>query len=1474
MSKASSTPDDEALDVLTAAQAAPAVTTLPDEAVFPIVGIGASAGGLVACKTFVETVPAPSGMAFILVQHLDPTHESMMVELLAGHTALTVRQATDGMLIEPDNFYVIAPGTYLGVNEGALVVSAPSARHGARLPFDYLLNSMAEQLGSRAVAVVLSGTGADGAAGLKAVKDRGGLVIAQEPAEAEYDGMPRSAIATGLVDLVLPASQIAPALVRHSQGHSLIQPLSDPLAEGATRSALSRIIDLLLTKTAHDFRLYKRGTLARRVERRMAMAAVKIHDLDGYLAFLGSDAGEVELLAKDLLINVTNFFRDPKVFDLVESEIIPDLVNAAAPDQTLRVWIPGCSTGEEAYSLSMLLLERITASKVRTKLQVFASDIDADAVAAAREGLYPRTIEADISPARLAKFFTREETGYRISTQLRASVVFTVQDVLADPPFSRIDLVSCRNLLIYLRPEAQAKVIGLFHFALRPGGVLLLGSSETIADIEGRFEVVSKPARLYRQIGRSRPADLHFPTVPGDARNPARRGADQAGARPALHAALCQRLVLDKYAPAAVLIDHKHNCLYSVGPISRYLELAVGFPNHDLLAVARPNVRPNLRAALQRAALEKTRVVVAGIEMVRDAAAAPFSIAVEPVDSDGEDLLLVCFIEEPKPEVRPRRSGVPARGEGPRIRQLEEELEDARKELRNAVHERESSNEEQKAVNEEALSVNEEFQATNEELVASKEELQSLNEELTALNAQVQETLERQRTTSNDLQNVLYSTDVATLFLDTDLKIRFFTPATKSIFSVIPGDIGRPLEDLSALTTDANLLKDARTVLQTLEPIEHEIEGRNGAWFTRRVLPYRTQGTRAEGVVITYVDVTDRRHASEAVGAAKKQADLANAAKSRFLAAASHDLRQPLQTSVLIQGLLAKIVEGKKPQALVERLADSLGSMSEMLNALLDINQIDAGTVVVKSVDLPIDELLERLRSEFTYSAQAQNLVLRVVPCGLSVRTDPRLLEQMIRNLVSNALKYTRRGRVLLGCRRRAGVLSVEVWDTGIGIPAEDLQSIFEEYHQLDNPARERSRGLGLGLSIVQQLGKLMDHPVRVRSRPGRGSVFAIEIPLTADHGAHPVMPSGKQAIGAAAVVPLRTGSILVIEDDPDVRELLELVLEREGHGVATATDGASALDLIGRGSLRPDIILADYNLPNGMTGVKAASKLQAKLGVKVPAIILTGDISTRALKVIADEGYTQLNKPVQLHELNQAIQRLLPPAKAASTPDGLDGLDGEDVRDGGDGPVIFIVDDDHQLRAALRDLLEADGRIVEDFADCEAFLRAVRPGQPGCLLLDAYLPGMSGLELLSRLRDLRHALPVIMITGNSDIAMAVDAMKAGASDFIEKPVRAAELLSSIDRALEQGNDAGELVARREDAATRLGLLTRRQREIMDLVLAGYPSKNIAADLQISQRTVENHRASIMKKTGSRSLPALARLALAAASGDAAVLAV
>jgi two-component system CheB/CheR fusion protein len=1403
-------------------------------------------------------------MAFILVQHLDPTHESMMVELLASSTPMTVVQAADGMPLQRDHLFIIPPGTYLSVIDGALRLSQPQARHGARLPFDFLLHSLAADSGSRAICVVLSGTGADGSLGLRAVKDNGGFVIAQDPDQAEYGGMPRNAISTGGVDLVLPVTQIPDALARRYHAADGAPTRTRSADQDAINDWLPEIIELLRTSTAHDFTLYKPGTLQRRIERRMVMAGVDVRDSDRYIKILRSDPNELSLLAKDLLINVTSFFRDPLVFDLLATKIIPGLVQNHAPDKPMRIWIAGCSTGEETYSLAMLFREEISAANLGIKLQVFASDVDPDAIASAREGLYPASIEADVSAERIARFFSKEEHNYRVSPELRATVVFTVQDVLADPPFSRLDLVSCRNLLIYLRPEAQAKVVALFHFALSEGGILLLGTSETIGTDDGRFEVISKTSRVYRHVGRSRPGEFGFIRGAGDGvRIPARQGPSAPPSRQAVLAELCRRMVMETYAPAAVLINRKHECLFSLGPTDRFLRVVPGHPSHDLLAMARQGVRTKLRSAIQQASQENVRIVIAGGRTSEADHPGTFSIAVQPFRSEGEELFLICFVDDPKATLGRDRPGT-AR-DIPRVAELEQELEATRTELQGAIHNLEISGEEQKAINEEALSVQEEYQSTNEELLTSKEELQSLNEELTALNSQLQETLERQRTTSNDLQNVLYSTDVATLFLDKGLNIRFFTPATKALFSILPSDIGRPLSDLNSLAADADLLTDVQEVLRTLEPTEREIEARNGSCFIRRVLPYRTQNDGVEGVVITFADITERRHVADELGVAKRQADLANAAKSRFLAAASHDLRQPLQTLALVHGLLAKNVDSEKAKKLVSRLDETLGAMSGMLNTLLDINQIEAGTVHAEIIDFQVDSLLDQMREEFTYHAQAKGLVLRVAPCALSISSDPRLLEQMVRNLLSNALKYTKRGKILLGCRRRKGMLTIEIWDTGIGIPDTELQAIFEEYHQLDNAARERSRGLGLGLSIVHRLGALMGHPVRVRSCPGRGSVFSIEVKL----------PPGGTASRAARLPGLsykanepshHVGSILVVEDDPDVRELLEVFLKDEGHEVATAYDGIRARELIASGMVRPDLVLADYNLPNGMNGAVVATLLREALHRPVPAIILTGDISTGTLSNVALRDCVQLNKPVKLGELTQAIQRLLPLSRAAVL---ARAPRPAEIAGGSGPPVIFVVDDDDSIRGAIRDVLEDDRREVEDFDTCEAFLAAFRPGREACLVIDAYLPGMDGLTLLRRLHEAGHRLPAIMITGNSDVAIAVQAMKAGASDFIEKPISRGELLACVDRALEQSRDSSKLTAWRRDAATHLVGLTPRQRQVMDMVLAGHPSKNIAADLGISQRTVENHRASIMMKTGTKSLPALARLALAAAINDA-----
>lgn len=1413
-------------------------------------GVGASAGGLDACKKLFATMPADVGMAFILVQHLEPTHASMMVDLLAAQTALHVQQADDGAVIERGHVYVIPPGSNLAVKGERLHLSSPAVLHGARLPFDFLLQSLAHELGARAACIVLSGTGSDGSAGLQAVKQRGGLVIAQDPKEAGYPGMPQRAAETGVVDAALPIADILEALVQFGREPPRVARTAEPPAQSEP-DQVAAILDLIRKRTTHDFTGYKRGTIERRIERRMILAGIDKTGAAQYLKVLRADPGEVDELARDLLINVTSFFRDEAVHSALAGQVIPGLVDSQPVGKPLRVWIAGCSTGEEAYSLAMLFREQISSSGRQVKLQMFASDVDADAVAFAREGLYPDSIKSDVSPARLARFFLKDDHGYRVLPELRTSVVFTVHDLLSDPPFSRLDLVSCRNVLIYLDPDTQARVMSLFDFALNDGGVLVLGSAETLGESRDSFEVIAKAEKLYRHTGRGRPGNLYLGAKPSAPQTS--RPAGKPSSRDQVLATLCRQMIIDTYAPAAVLADRKLDVLYSAGPIGRYLKMAVGHPTRELLAMVQPAMRPRLRSAIQRAIHDNARVIAAGGQ-TGGTAPISFNIDVQPVPGD-EQLLLVCFVEElpGNDSARSSEARKASRPDLSRAASLERELEATKAELQNAIRDLEVLSEDQKAVNQEALSVNEEHQTTNEELLTSKEELQSLNEELTALNTQLQETLERQRTTSSDLQNVLYSTDVATLFLDTDLAIRFFTPATKSLFAVIPTDVGRPLADLNSLAADSELPEDARQVLDGAPPIEREVEARASRWFTRRILPYRTHDDKIGGVVITFTDITERKSVAKALEAAKQDADLANAAKSRFLAAASHDLRQPLQTLFLLHDLLAKNVKESKAQELVGRMDQTLDAMSGMLNTLLDINRIEAGTVQAEMSDFRIDKLLGRLRDEFVYHAHARDLGLHVVPCSLAIHTDPGLLEQMIRNLLANAFKYTKSGRILLGCRRRGERLSVEIWDTGIGIPDTELELIFQEYHQIGNEARERSRGLGLGLSIVQRLGSLLGHRVSVRSTLGKGSMFAIDVQVASQ-------PAVAEAGHGKAASVHRTGEILVVEDDPEVREFLELMLRDQGHHAVSAFDGPAALDLVAHGRSKPDIVIADYNLPSDMDGLRVAAELREQARRHIPVLILTGDTSSSTSQRIASQECVQLTKPVKPEELAETVRSLLAEQPAEREAD----LTQERSPD---RPLIYVVDDDDQIRASIRGVLEDDGLVVKDYGACEAFLSAYHPGGESCLLLDASLPGMSGLQLLQRLNNAGHRPPTIMITGKSDVAMAVQAMKAGAADLIEKPVRRTELLASIARAIERSRDTAQPSAWRQEARDHLADLTPRQREIMELVLAGHPSKNIAADLGVSQRTVENHRASIMKKTGSRSLPALARLALAAAAG-------
>jgi len=1429
-------------------------TTVEPSADFFVVGIGASAGGLEACRLLLQALEPDRSMALIVIQHLDPTQRSLLAELLASHTGLIVRDATDGMMIEPGHCYVLPPANYLSVGQNMLHLSRPLARHGARLPVDFLLHSLAQAYGARAIGIILSGTGGDGSAGLRDIRARQGYVIAQDPTEAQYDGMPRSAIATGQVDAILPIAAMPAALAARTA-----IPVATPTAREA-EDPFRQIVELLRNRTAHDFSLYKQGTLRRRIERRVALAGIPRGNLAPYRDLIEADPLELEALAQDLLINVTSFFRDPKVFEALRTTIIPALMADRSDPRPVRIWIAGCSTGEETYSLAMLFQEWADDNGVKLKAQIFASDVDPAAIERARNGLYPAAIEADVSPTRLARFFTREETHYRISRDLRSLVVFTVHDLLADPPFSRLDMISCRNLMIYLQPEAQAKIIAQFRFALHDGGVLLLGSAETLGQTDQGFEVISKTERLFRRVNRAPAGGAMMPPTGTFPLRPPRTVPMASSMLPMPRSSgiadLCRRLVIEAFAPAAVLINRRFEYLYSLGPTDRYLRVAPGLPSLDLIAMARQNLRTALRSAIQRAIDSNARIIGPGGTIDEDGRSIDFHLDIQPVASDGEALLLVCFIEDTGTTAQPR----PVRGNRNRhLATVERELAATRTELLGAIRDLELSSEDQKAINEEALSVNEEFQSTNEELLTSKEELQSVNEELTALNGQLQETLERQRTTGNDLQNILYSTDIATLFLDTDLNIRFFTPATRRLFNIIATDIGRPLTDLTMLAEDNTLGRDVLTVMRHLVPIEREFltmigtEG-TGVWLIRRITSYRTQEGRVEGVVVTFTDITDRKAAAEAVEHARLSAERANAAKSRFLAAASHDLRQPLQTLALLQGLLARIVTDPQALNLVARFDQTIGAMTGMLDTLLDINQIETGMVRATIGVVALDPLFARINADCACQAEAAGLRLIVVPCGLSVSTDAALLEQILRNLVSNAIKYTEIGRILLGGRRQGDIVRIEVWDTGLGIAEDQLDRIFEEYHQLDNPARERSRGLGLGLSIVRRLADLLAHPVSVRSVPDKGSVFAIEVPrATTD-----LAPS-RTAPPAASHNSITGRNVLIIEDDADLRDLLSITLTRHNALVSLAADGRAALALMAQAGLIPDLILIDYNLPRDMTGVDAAKAILATVRSDIPVLVLTGDISTTTLRDIAAHGYFRLSKPVSKSALLDTIATLLN-AHARPTPVPAAGIA---------TPLIGIIEDDAASRGDFGRVLEAGGFTVVEYPSAEAFLAAlesddVAAPDPACLLIDAGLPGMSGIDLLNRLHARNLQIPTLVITGDTDIAIAVSAMRAGATDFVTKPVSAADLIDRIASIIDMPPGRIGRDQAREAAQRRLAILTPRQRDILARMLIGDANKLIAAALGISTRTVEAHRAAIMRKLDATSLPAIVRLAVIA----------
>ena len=825
---------------------------------FPIVCIGASAGGLEALEQFLSNVPGNSGMAYIVIQHLDPTQKGMLPELLQRISKIDVFQVIDRMVVNPNCVYVIPPNKSMSILRGVLHLFDPLEIRGRRLPIDFFLSALAVDRHERAVGVILSGMGSDGSIGLRSIKENNGIVMVQDPSTAKFDSMPRNAIDSVVVDIVASANELPEKLFAKLKNVHFVK----SELEIKDHSALEKIIILLRSQTGNDFSLYKKNTVYRRIERRMSIH--KIDKIASYVYFLQQNPKEVEILFKELLIGVTNFFRDSIVWDKLKETVIPDIIAKMQADSSLRAWIPGCSTGEEAYSLAIVFKEALENINPHRgfSLQIYATDLDNDAIETARKGLFPASISADVSPTRLNRFFYSTDEGYRIKTEIREMIIFAQHNLIMHPPFTKIDILSCRNLLIYLDAELQRKIFGLFYYSLNYEGVMVLGSSETLGIQNQLFTSVDAKLKIYKRIDTTlKPDLLDFPS--SFSRSKPTKIEIQMPEKSSQNIEnLADQLLLQHFSPPGVLVTEKGDIVYISGRTGKYLEPAVGKANMNIFAMLREGLRNEFPGAFRKAIQTKQTVVLHNLKVGTNGSSQVLNINIQWIDKPEPLNGMIMIIFTDVQEIADMKPGAKKEKKTPsstKHLELEEELQRSREEVQSTHEEMQTSQEELKSTNEELQSTNEELQSTNEELTSSKEEMQSLNEELQTVNAELQLKVDEFSRVNNDMKNLLNSTDIATLFLDKELNIRRFTNEATKIFKLIKSDIGRPFTDQASDLIFPELVSDAGEVLRTLTFIKKQIPAKDGRWFSVRIMPYRTFDDRIDGLVITFFNISDHK---------------------------------------------------------------------------------------------------------------------------------------------------------------------------------------------------------------------------------------------------------------------------------------------------------------------------------------------------------------------------------------------------------------------------------------------------------------------------------------------------------------------------------------------------------------------------------------------------------------------------------------
>jgi two-component system CheB/CheR fusion protein len=839
----------------------------------PIIGIGASAGGLEALEGFFRLMPANSGAAFVVVTHLAPDHASMLTEILQRTTEMQVIEAIDQVLVKADSVYIIPPNRDMKILHGILQVTTPLEPHAQRLPIDMFFSSLAEDQKKNAIGIILSGTGSDGTQGFRAINKSGGITIAQEPSTAKFDGMPSSAINAGHADYVLTIEKMVEFIMSDKPAHAINDNKNIP---PLTQNSIAQILEQLSLATGVDFTLYKKSTIGRRIERRMAKH--NIDEIHLYLRYLKENPAEIKILFKELLIKVTNFFRDPEAFEFMEKVVLPKLCKNKTDDYVFRVWVPACATGEEAYSIAILLCELMAKTKQKFQVQIYSTDLDDDAIATARAAIYPASISLDVSPERLQNFFLKHEDGYRIKKEVRELVVFAIQNIVKDPPFTKIDLISCRNLMIYMESALQNRLIPMFHYALKPEGVLFLSPSESVGNFTELFSPIDRKWKFYHAVNRKTSTHLmvNSPYMWADKNHHPVPEQIMTKTKQTNFAELSRKLLVKYFAPASIITNLKGDIVYIHGETGKYLRPALGHATLNIIEMARDGLEVELRHGIQEMA-KGSPIYKSEIHYKFNDEPANVSLCVRQLPSldDNDGLLLISFEDVPvlTSASKTKRKAAVKPADVARIEELEHELSYTKENLYATIEEQQAANEEFKSTNEELQSTNEELQSVNEELETSKEELQSVNEELITVNSELQAKIEHLASAQNDIKNLHDNMNIATIFLDTSMLIRRFTRDASKIYRLVASDVGRLLADIKCDILDEDILTQAETVLETLIPVEREVCSNKGDWYLLRIQPYRTLDNVIDGVVMTFTDITSRIKAEELVQEARELAE-------------------------------------------------------------------------------------------------------------------------------------------------------------------------------------------------------------------------------------------------------------------------------------------------------------------------------------------------------------------------------------------------------------------------------------------------------------------------------------------------------------------------------------------------------------------------------------------------------------------------